>query len=323
MNKARLGGIAAYLPAGVLDNPTLAALFPEWPAERIEEKLGIRERRIAGAEEYASDLAVKAAEALFEATGVGRETVDYLLVCTQSPDFLLPTTACLVQDRLGLPTTVGALDFNLGCSGYVYGLGLAKGLIESGQASRVLLVTAETYSKYMDAGDKNVRTLFGDGAAATWVTASGGSGSLGPFVYGTDGAGSENLIVRRGGARHREEGDAFLRMDGPAIYSFTLRAVPAAVAEVLAKAGIGYGDVDLFVLHQASKYMLDGLARIMKVPAVKMVYAMGATGNTVSASIPLALMAAEREGRLKPGMRVVLVGFGVGLSWAACLVEWE
>jgi 3-oxoacyl-[acyl-carrier-protein] synthase-3 len=323
MSLARLSGIAAYLPEGVLDNPALAARFPEWPAERIEEKLGIRERRIAAADECASDLAVKAAEALFASTGVARGEVDYLLVCTQSPDYLLPTTACLVQDRLGLPKSVGALDFNLGCSGYVYGLGLAKGLVESGQARRVLLITSETYSKHLEADDKNVRTLFGDGAAASWVVADeAGGGGLGPFVYGTDGSGAENLIVRRGGMRCREIGDAFLRMDGPAIYSFTLRAVPAAVAALLAKAGLGPESVDLYVLHQASKYMLDGLQRVMKVPAEKMVFAMRETGNTVSASIPLALLAAEREGRLKPGMRVVLVGFGVGLSWGACLVEW-
>lgn len=324
MNGARLAGIAAYLPENVLGNAALAERFPEWPAERIEEKLGIRERRIAADGECVSDLAVKAAEALFARTGVERGAVDFLLVCTQSPDYPLPTTACLVQDRLGLAKNVGALDFNLGCSGYVYGLGLAKGLVESGQARRVLLITAETYSKYIDPDDKNVRTLFGDGAAATWVVSDDqDAGGIGPFVYGTDGSGAENLIVRRGGMRCRGSGDAFLRMDGPAIYSFTLRAVPAAVDAVLARAGLGREQVDLYVLHQASKYMLEGLQRAMKVPAEKMVFAMRETGNTVSASIPLALLAAEREGRLKPGMRVLLVGFGVGLSWGACLVEWR
>lgn len=324
MINARLDGrIAVHLPEKVLDNAMLAAQFPEWTSERMEEKLGICKRHIAADGECASDLALRAVEALFAETEVAREAVDFVLLCTQSPDYVLPTTACLLQDRLGLSKHVGALDFNLGCSGFVYGLGLAKGLIESGQARRVLLVTAETYSKWIAPDDKNVRTLFGDASAAAWVVADASGGPrLGPFVYGTDGSGAENLIVRRGGMRCREAGDAFLRMDGPAIYSFTLRMVPMAVDAVLAKAGIGREAVDLYVLHQASRYMLDGLRRVLGLPEEKVVIAMRETGNTVSCSIPLALAYARQAGRLKPGMRVMLVGFGVGLSWAACLVEW-
>ena len=185
---ARIRAIATHLPARVLGNDELAALYPSWPAEKILDKTGIRERRIAADDETAADLAAAAADALFASGRCSREEVDFLILCTQAPDFILPTTACLLQDRLGLRRDIGALDVNLGCSGFVYGLSLATGLIAAGAASRILLLTADTYSKYIHARDKSVRTLFGDGAAATLIEASD-TGSLGPFVFGTDGSG--------------------------------------------------------------------------------------------------------------------------------------
>ena len=321
---AEIKSVAYALPDSILDNQALEALFPEWPAASIEQKIGIVKRHVVGAGQCASDLAVAAARKLFDSSDLKPEAVDYILLCTQSPDYQLPTTACLIQQRLGVPVSCGALDINLGCSGYIYGLGLAKGLIETGQARNVLLLMAETYSRYLEADDKNVRTVFGDGAAATWVAgAEADQPRIGPFVYGTDGTGARHLMIEAGGARTPGgQGDAFLRMNGPAIFSFTLRAVPEAVDRLLQTAGLDAGQIDLFVFHQANQFMLETLREKLRIPRGKFLYALSETGNTVSASIPIALAEGQARGQLKPGMRAMLVGFGVGLSWGACLVRW-
>ena len=334
---AVIAAIDFHLPERVLTSAGLAAEFPGWSVEKIQSKTGIEERHIAGPDEFASDLAVAAAEKLFSG-GTGRESVDALLYCTQSPDYFLPSTACVLQHRLGLRTEIAALDFNLGCSGFVYGLGLARGLIQSGQAKRVLLVTADTYSKFIHPGDRSVRTLFGDAAAATVVDAMDGPGGLsGPFVYGTDGSGAENLIVPAGGLRRPRVENAevltdeagnqrtlnHLFMNGPEIFNFTLRVVPATVASLLEKAGLLQDDVDLFVFHQANQYMLEHLRKRLGVPAEKFVVSMRNCGNTVSSTIPIALKLAVESGQLRGGMRVMLLGFGVGYSWGGTIMEWR
>lgn len=165
-----MAAIRSAVPSGILDNEQLASEYEGWSAEKILAKTGIRSRRIAGPHECASDLAVRAVEELAAQISLDLSSVDFLLYCTQTPDYVMPTTACLVQHRLGLPTSCGALDFNLGCSGFVYGLGMAKALIESKQARKILLITADTYSKIVNHADKSVRTIFGDGAAATLST---------------------------------------------------------------------------------------------------------------------------------------------------------
>jgi len=326
-----------HLPAEVLSTESLTAEFPEWSVEKIEAKTGIRERHIAAPGECASDLAVAAARKLFEAGACQPAEIDYVLLCTQSPDYFLPTTACLVQDRLGIPTSAGALDFNLGCSGFVAGLGLAKGLVETGQAARVLLLTAETYSKFLNRRDKSVRTIFGDAAAATLVEAVDGGPAMGPFVYGTDGAGATNLIVPTGGLRcarstetavetEDESGNVRSRdnlfMDGGEIFNFTIRTIPKCVQDLLSRAHVAVEEVDLFVFHQANQYMLQHLRKRMKIPEDRFYIAMSHCGNTVSSTIPIALKHAVADGTLKPGQRVMVVGFGVGYSWAAALLRW-
>lgn len=334
--KAEIRAIAYYLPEGVLGNAQLAADFPDWTMGKIQEKTGIQSRHIASAAECASDLGVEACRRLFASAACRPDEIDFLLFCTQSPDHFLPTTACLIQDRLGLPTSVGALDFNLGCSGYVYGLGLAKGLVETGQARNVLLVTAETYSKHIHPGDRSVRTLFGDAAAATLVGVGEG-GSLGPFVYGTDGRGGRNLIVPTGGMRQRrglepapvetdDQGNQRTRdhlfMDGPEIFTFTLKAVPVMVAQTLEKAGMILDDVDFFVFHQANQYMLESLRRKIRIPKEKFLTSFEESGNTVSSTIPIVLKDKVDAGVIRPGHRLMLVGFGVGYSWSANLMVW-
>jgi 3-oxoacyl-[acyl-carrier-protein] synthase III len=335
--KAFVAAIRPALPLALLDNEQLASEYEGWSAAKIYAKTGIRTRHIAAPGECASDLAYCAAQKLIADERLDPSSVDFLLYCTQTPDYLLPTTACLLQHRLGLPMSCGALDFNLGCSGYIYGLGLAKALIESGQARTILLLTADTYSKLVNRADKSVRTLFGDGAAATLIVARDEETLVGPFVYGTDGAGAQNLIVPTGGMRrpvvaqaelvHDDSGNARtvndLFMDGAEIFNFTLRMVPNAVEDLLTRARIGRESVDLFVFHQANAFMLDHLRRKLRIPAEKFVVAMEQVGNTVSSSIPIALHQAQEQGQLTPGALVMLVGFGVGYSWGATLIRWS
>lgn len=335
---ARIAGIRTHLPAEVLDNEMLSACFPDWSADKIFDKLGIRERRIATADETAADLAYAAASRLF-ADGVGAaDDVDFLIFCTQAPDYILPTSACILQSRLGLKRDIGALDINLGCSGYVYGLSIAAGLIASSAARNVLLLTADTYSKFIHKGDRSVRTLFGDGAAATLVSADDASdAALGPFVFGTDGAGARSLIVETGGARtarsavsavdvrdqagNTRSGDN-LYMNGAGVMSFSLREVPKVIDDLLSKSGLARDDVEFYVLHQANKFMLDALQRALKLDVKRMPRFYELVGNTVSSSIPFCLEDMVESFRLKRGDRIMLVGFGVGLSWASGLLTW-
>lgn len=322
---SQLRFIEYFHPADLLSNSELAEVFPEWPADKIEEKLGITGRPIARGDQCSSDLAVEAAEKLFSRGEVDRQEIDFVLFCTQTPDYVLPTSACLIQDRLKLRKCVGALDFNLGCSGYVYGLGLAKGLVETGQASQVLLLTGETYSKLLRPSDKSTRTLFGDAGSASIVSSvESSSERIGPFVYGSDGRGAGSLIVRHGGARFSApgaDGTEGLHMDGGEVFAFSLREVPLAVADMLEKSGESIETIDLFVFHQANSYMLKFLRQKCKIPGEKFYTHYADTGNTVSNTIPIALHHALAEGRIVPGMKVMLVGFGVGLSWAATIVR--
>jgi len=336
--KAKVTAIDFALPAGVLTSEDLAREYPDWSVEKIEEKTGISKRHFVQADECASDLGVEAAKRLFARGAIAPEDVDYLVYCTQSPDYFLPATACVMQDRLGIPVTAGAIDFNQGCSGFVYGLGLAKGLIETGQAHNVLLITAETYSKFIHPGDKSVRTLFGDAGAATLVSGVESSHeTVGPFVYGTDGRGARNLIVPTGGSRTprkeetsivREDEHGNLRsednlyMNGSEVFTFTLLSVPKAVKALLEKVALGMEDIDLFVFHQANRFMLEHLRKKIKIPEEKFILAYEDFGNTVSSTIPIALREAQERGKLQAGMRVMLVGFGVGYSWGATIIEW-
>jgi 3-oxoacyl-[acyl-carrier-protein] synthase-3 len=333
---ARIVDLAAHLPQQVLSNDELAALYPEWSADKILAKTGIRARHVAAPGETAGDLACAAAEALFAQGRVARTDVDFILLCTQAPDYLLPTTACVLQQRLGIARSAGALDFNLGCSGFVYGLSLAKGLVESGAVRCVLLLTADTYSKYIHPQDRSVRTLFGDGAAATVVAAYDGPQAIGPFVFGTDGSGAPDLIVETGGARMpRDAGTAVARedangnvrsrdnlyMNGAEVFSFTLREVPAAIDALLDKARMAKDDVDYFVLHQANRFMLDALRKKTGIAPEKLPIHIEDVGNTVSSTIPLALVRMREAGQLAAGTRLMLVGFGVGYSWAATIIH--
>jgi 3-oxoacyl-[acyl-carrier-protein] synthase-3 len=327
VNHAAIGPIAVHFPERLETNQALQAENPSWNMDLIYSKTGIAQRYIAAPGETASDLGVAAAKKLFAAHDIDPASIDFLLLCTQTPDYPLPTTACLMQDRLGLPTTCGALDFNLGCSGFVYGLSLADGLIRTGAVKRILLITAETYSKYIHPTDRSLRTIFGDAAAATLIEATD-SPSLSAYRFGTDGRGADTLIVNQGGARdadaaiqprHRHRWPSQLYMDGPGLIDFTVGAIPDLVKQVLAAGNLKPKDLDLYIFHQATDKMLMLLRDALKVSVDELPIVLRDCGNTVSSTIPIAIDELRREGRLKPDMKSMLVGFGVGWSWAGCI----
>lgn len=332
---ARIAGIEYVLPERRLTNDELDRAHPSWNMPDVVKRMGVDTRFIARPDETALDLGERAARLLLERTGdPGR--IGALIFCTQTPDHLMPPNACLLQARLGLPTSVMAFDLTLACSGYVYGLALADSLIASAAYESVLLVTGDTYSRLISPEDRATVALFGDGAAATLLCHDTRDG-LGPFVLGTDGSRGQSFIVPAGGARQaRTEGTALVTedrsgnrrslehiyMDGQAILAFVKRVVPRNILDVLERAGCAPTEVDLVVLHQASQMTSEYLQQALPFPKDRYFGNLAGIGNTVSSSIPICLRDAERAGRLRRGQRVLLAGFGVGLSWGACLVEW-
>jgi 3-oxoacyl-[acyl-carrier-protein] synthase-3 len=331
--KAFIRAISYYLPEKILTNKDLEREFPEWPAEKVASKIGIKERHISAENETATDMACAAAEKMIREYNINKSEIDYILLCTQSPDYFLPASACLIQDRLQLRTDTGAIDFNQGCSGYIYGLSLAKGLIYGGLAKNVLLITSETYSKYIHSTDKGNRSLFGDAAAATLVSTIGFAELLN-FSVGTDGKGARNLIVESGASKMIRAGQAvtlddggnpvssdYLYMNGSEILNFTLDTVPQLVRNLLEKNGLKEQDIDLFVLHQANRFIMEFLRKKMKIEPDKFYYFLENVGNTVSSTIPIALIEAWKDGSVIPGKNVLLAGFGVGYSWGGTIVR--
>ena len=327
MPYAQIGPIAVYLPQRIETNDQLQAEHPNWDLSIIGEKTGIMQRHVAGPGETASDLAVAASEKLFADYDIDRQSIDFVLLCTQTPDYPLPTSACLIQDRLGLPAQCGALDYNLGCSGFVYGLAMADGLIQSSVANNILLLTAETYTKYIDQDDRSLRTIFGDAAAATLVQANS-KRSLWGFKFGTDGSGADTLLVSDGGARpaedahkprHRKRWKSRLYMDGPSLINFTVGAVPKLIEEIVQSNGLQMSDVKRFLLHQATFKMLEQLQKRLDVDDSRLPIRLRDVGNTVSATVPILIDELRTDGTLDDDGINALVGFGVGWSWAGCL----
>lgn len=331
--KARIKKISIALPEQRLTNDEIANRFKKWTSEKIFQKTGIKERRLAKETETASDLAVKAAQKIFDFGIVNPSDIDILVMCTQSPDYILPSTSCLIQNRLGLPTTTLTFDITLGCSGYVYGLSIVKSLLENGNGLRALFLTGDTYTKYFHSMDESVVPLFGDGATATYIELDNSKNTdcLGPFVYGTDGKGGDNLIVEAGACRvpgylanpadrsdpTKAASPEYLHMNGPEIFTFTLKTVPDTLKRLFEKSGYTMDDIDMFVFHQANEYMLEVLRNKLKIPKEKFLIEMADTGNTVSSTIPIALELAISKNIIREEMRIAVVGFGVGYSWAA------
>jgi 3-oxoacyl-[acyl-carrier-protein] synthase-3 len=311
--------------------------FPEWSVDKISSKTGIYQRSIANSEEFSCDMAISAATKLFAENNIQPMDIDFVILCTQSPDYFLPTTACIIQDKLGIPTSAGAFDFNLGCSGYVYGLAISKGLIASGIAKNILFITSETYSKFIHPADKSNRTIFGDGATATLISNEPGFAEILEFDLGTDGKGAENLIVKRGGMRFPkndnsevvfdEYGNArnenYLYMNGTEIFNFTSLMVPKLVENVLSKNKLLLEEVDLHIFHQANKFMLNHLRKKLSIKEEKFFIDIEDCGNTVCSTIPIAINKALNTSNINKGENVLLAGFGVGYSWGGCIIKFQ
>ena len=321
--KVKIDSNAYYLPEKKEGDKDLLLDNPDWDMSKISEKTGISSRSIASPHQTAVDLAFEAGDKLLKEVSFKKD-IDLIILVTQSPDYVLPTSACILQNQLELSKKCMAFDINLGCSGFVYAISVAGSLIESGVAKKGLILCSETYTKYIHKNDRTCRPLFSDGASATLLVGSN-SDNIGPFVFGTDGSGYEKLIVREGGAREPNnivDSYGLLEMHGADVFLFTLSSVPACINMLLDKSNLKIEDIDLFVFHQASKIVLENLIQTMSLDKDKVFINLKYVGNTVSASIPIALKDAETQGRLKNGDTIMLVGFGVGLSWGATLVTW-
>ena len=330
---AYIKAISYYLPEKVLTNEEMIKEFPEWSVEKVAKKVGVNSRHIADEKETAGDLAEKAALNLFAEYKINPKDIDFLILCTQSPDYFLPSTACVLQSKLGISTHAGAFDYNLGCSGCVYGIAMANSFVESGLAKNVLLITAETYSKYLHQSDKSNRSIFGDAAAACLISEDG-IAEIGSSVLGTDGSGAEKLILKTGAARQKnhtglfsedDEGhvryDDYLYMDGGGIFNFTLEAVPAMMKEVLDKNGLEKENIDYFVFHQANKFMLNTIRKVCVLPKDKFYVNLEETGNTVSSTVLIGLKQCLENEIIHEGMDIMITGFGVGLSWGGTILK--
>jgi len=323
--KIKIGNSEYFLPEKKENNEALLRDNPDWDMSRIVEKTGIFTRSISAPLQTALDLGVMAGNKLLE-TISHKEDIDLLILVTQSADYVLPTSACILQNKLGLSKECMAFDINLGCSGFIYALSVASSLIETGVATKGMIVCADTYTKYIDKSDRTCRPIFSDGASATLITRSD-SDDTGPFIFGTDGSGYESLIVREGGAREPNVNVSSplgsLEMNGIDVFLFTLNTVPSCVNTLLDRSNIKIEDIDLFIFHQASKLVFENLIRNLSLDSDKVFMNLQNVGNTVSASIPIALKDADSQGRLKNGDTIMLVGFGVGLSWGGTVVTWN
>jgi 3-oxoacyl-[acyl-carrier-protein] synthase-3 len=332
---ACLKAVSGYLPQGVLTNDDLGALFPGIRVDDLTRLTGVKSRHISLPDETAVDMAVEAGKNLFREHSIQPKDIDFVLLNTQWPDYITPTSACVVQDRLQLPQIAGALDISQGCTGYIYGLAVAKGMVGSGSAKNVLLLTSETITKSIHENDHSNRAIFGDGATASLISASEEKkGEIGSFSLGSDGKRYQDIIIRAGGARKpfaTSTGDSTIResvpredlffMNGPAVFSFSVNVTPGLIGDTLLKNQVKMEEIDLFVFHQANQIILETILRKNRIPQEKSIIHLEEVGNTVSSTIPFALMQAMKEGRIQPGTKVLLAAFGVGLSWGGTVVQ--
>ena len=337
--RSYIKAISYHLPAIAVTNADLQAEFPDLKIEDLTRLTGVKTRYVAEEDETAADLAFAAGLKLFDEHAVAPDDIDHIIFCAQGADYITPSTACLLQDRLGIPTTAGSLDINQGCTGFIYGLSVAHGLVTTGSAKNVLLLTSINISELIHPKDKSNRAIFGDGAAATLVSLNENNetSAIGDFVFGTDGKGYEAIIIKYGGARypHRKHStedytdvsgnirnDSNFFMNGAMVFNFSVERTPVMIRQLLEKTGLSEEDIDLYVLHQANQIILESIFRKMKIPKEKTLFHLENCGNTVSSTIPIAMYHAIQDGRIKRGDTLVLAGFGVGFSWAGCVVKY-
>jgi 3-oxoacyl-[acyl-carrier-protein] synthase-3 len=318
-------GLGCYVPSKVVTNDDIATLV-DTSDEWIQERTGIKERRIARDDEALSDLCVPAAEQALAAAGVAATDIDLIIVATVTPDMVFPATAAIVADRIGA-TNAAAYDLSAGCTGFMYAIAQAAGMIAGGFAHHVLVIGGDTLSKIVDWTDRSTCILFGDGAGAVLLERVESGGFLG-FELGADGAGGDDLYVPAGGSRAPASEETlharqhYVKMNGREVFKFATRILVSSAEELLERCGRSVADVDVYVPHQATVRIIDHAARKLGVPEDRVVVNADRYGNTSSASIPLALADAAAEGRLKQGALVLMTGMGAGLTWGSGLIEW-
>jgi len=320
----RLAGVSTCLPPGVVDNLDPALGFPPEDVRKVVSMAGVRERRVVPPTVTSSDLCCRAAQKLLERLDWAPESVSALIFVTQTPDHFLPSGACLLQQRLGLPDSCAAFDVGLGCSGYPYGLYLAAAMLRAGGHRRVLMLHGETPTRFVSPEDQATVLLFSDAGSATALELDDDPQAGGHFVLHTDGSGAEGLILRGGAFRDREPANPrhrFLEMDGAAIFNFTIKRVPPLIADTLALAGLGVPDVDAFVFHQSNRFIMKHLMKKAGLPDERVPMTIESSGNCGGPSVAVTMT--RRLQTPPPGQRLrcMLLGYGVGLSWGSALVQ--
>jgi 3-oxoacyl-[acyl-carrier-protein] synthase-3 len=326
-------GISYYLPQNTLTNTDLSNIFAVQEKD-IFKKTGIKKRHVIDLETVVSDFAINSAEKLFQEYSFNKDNIDAIIFCSSAYDYKVPATACVLQNKLNLGKHIYTIDIRHGCTGYIYSLSVAKGLMNTSQANHVLIFTTEIPTSVIHPGDLELRMIFGDASAITYLCNKNNStGNIGEFVFGTDGSGAGNLFVKYSGSVQRLKSDwllkteshggmpyGMLEMNSVEIFTFTLREVPTLVAEVLKKNRISMDEIDLFIFHQANAFLLNMLRRKLKIPESKFYVYIEQVGNTVSASIPIALKEAIKEGKAKKGDKILLAAFGIGYSWCGTVI---
>lgn len=329
--------IEYYLPETILTNEVLQKENPNWDIDGVVRKSGVHQRRIAKEGETALDLSIKACDCLFNKKGNDKGDIDGIIYCTQSPDYIMPANSFLLHKYLDLSDDVFAYDFNHACTGYIYSLAMAHAFISSGIARQILLVNADTYSKYINNRDRSTRVLFGDGAAVTIMKKSDKRRGIIDLELASSGKNYDIFYIPAGGMRMpkssetskeninergniRSKEDIF--MDGMRVWAFINSGVPRQIDQLLKRNNLMKSDIDLFVFHQASQMTLESLIKILKLDREKVFINMRNIGNTVSASIPIAIKDAIVQGKIKNGQTILLAGFGVGMSYGTILLEY-
>lgn len=328
--------IEYVLPDKIVSNDELQQLHPLWDLKKIGEKSGVLKRHIAGENETAFDLAYMAVDKLFISKVISKEEIDGIIFCTQSPDYIMPSNAFLIHKQFAFKSNVWAFDYNLACSGYIYGLAICRGMIETGLAKNILLITADTYSKYINPRDRSTTVLFGDGAAVSVISQSQQMNMV-DVELASSGSEFESFYIPAGGCRIPKSEKTKetivdysgnqstledIQMNGFAVWKFISVTVPKQIKDLLKKNKLNIEDIDFFGFHQASKLTLDSLFRALKIDKSKEYVNLENIGNTVSSSIPIALKQAEEQGKLKRGDLMLLSGFGVGLSWGTAIIKY-
>ncbi|MCF6171475.1 MAG: ketoacyl-ACP synthase III [Bacteroidales bacterium] len=334
--QSQISNISVYQPENRLTNQMLLDEFPGLKVRELTRLTGVYSRAVTAENETSVDMAVQAAGQLFAKNGVEKSSIDFIIFCSAGGDYITPASACVLQDKLGLSHKCGAFDINQGCTGYIYGLGLADSLIKAGNASKILLLTSEAITKTIHPKDRANRAIFGDAATASVIEVSTGVSKMGRFVFGTDGSRFDQIIIKHGRERFPlpqfaeadfldEYGNvrnhASFYMNGSEVFNFSVAKAPVLVNTLLEQSGLVLDDIKLFVFHQANRIILETIGRKLKIPEEKIIIELEKTGNTVSSTIPIALQKAVETGRCHRGDKILLAGFGVGFSWGGTVLS--